>query len=374
MHNTIIVGASAAGLACAAQLGKRGIDYKIIESHGHVAHAWRSHYDRLHLHTNKKNSGLPFFPFSSTVGKYPSKAQVIEYLENYAEAMGIRPMFNTTAKRIHRSERTWVVETDNGPLTSRHVIMCTGNAHTPKPYNRPGLDTFPGVVMHSAAYKNGSTFRDKRVLVVGFGNSACEIALCLSEHGAKPALSVRSPVNVIPREILGIPVLTIGIWQSLLPPRLTDRLNKPLLRLLVGDIEKYGLKKLPYGPREQIIVHHRIPLLDVGTMDLIRKGALPVYGDVSRFDGNAVHFADGKVATFDAIITAVGYETGLRDLLGLDADREADLRQPLATRKYLGKDNLYFCGFYVSPTGMLREIALESRVIADQIDKQVKAD
>ncbi|MDN5213149.1 NAD(P)/FAD-dependent oxidoreductase [Fulvivirgaceae bacterium BMA12] len=209
--NTIIIGASAAGLACAAQLEKRGISYKIIEKHSHVAHAWRNHYDRLHLHTHKHASDLPFVKFPKKTPKYPAKHKVVQYLENYCNTLGIRPSFNVKAAKIQKVDDTWVIHTNNGTIKSNNVIICTGNTNRPKKYTKTGLESFSGTILHSSEYKNGQVFKGKKVLVVGFGNSAGEIAMCLHEHGAKPTLSVRSPVNIIPRDILGIPVLQISI-------------------------------------------------------------------------------------------------------------------------------------------------------------------
>jgi len=365
--NTLIIGSSAAGLSCAAQLSKRNIPYKIIEKHGHIGHAWRNHYDRLHLHTHKSSSHLPFVKFPKGTPKYPSKIQVIEYLDNYAKTLGIEPSFNTPAIKIMRKEDYWVTETSNGTITSQNLIICTGNTNIPKNYRKEGLESFPGKILHSSQYKNGSEFKGQKVLVIGFGNSACEIAICLHEHGAKPSMSVRSPVNVIPRDILGIPVLQIGIWQSKLSPELSDKLNKPLLKLLIGDITRYGLKKLPYGPREQIIKYHRIPLLDVGTMDLIRKGQIKIFGDVLSVHKDIVQFEDNSEDHFDAIISAIGYEAGLANFIQIDDERKNDLEKSLKERQFAGKDNLYFCGFYVSPTGMLREVGIESGIIAEKI-------
>ncbi len=369
--NTIIIGASAAGLACAAQLEKRGISYQIIEKHRHVAHAWRNHYDRLHLHTHKHASNLPFVKFPKETPKYPAKREVVQYLENYCNKLGIRPSFNVAATKIQKADGIWVIDTNKGTIKSKNVIVCTGNTNRPKQYAKTGLDSFTGSVIHSAEYKNGQAFKGKRVLVVGFGNSAGEIAMCLYEHGAKPTLSVRSPVNVIPRDILGIPVLQIGIWQSKFPVQLVDRLNKPLIQWLIGNVEKYGLKKLPYGPIAQIVHHHQVPLLDIGTIGLIRKGHIKVLGDVSSIHKNRIRFEDNTEEHFDAIIAAIGYETGLDHLMAMDAERRADIQQKISKRKQFGKDNLYFCGYYVAPTGMLREIGLESGIIADHIQRKM---
>ena len=122
-------------------------------------------------------------------------------------------------------------------------------------------------------------------MVVGFGNSACEIAIDLYEQGAKPSMAVRSPVNVIPRDVFGIPVLELSLAMNSLPPRFADTINAPLLRLLVGDITKLGLKKLPYGPLEQIQKNASIPLLDIGTIKHIRQGHIRIHDDIDQIEG-----------------------------------------------------------------------------------------
>ncbi len=365
--NTLIIGASAAGLACAARLLKKNIDFIILEKEGVVAHAWRSHYDRLHLHTNKASSQLPYIKFPKGTPKYPSRDQLVRYMENYCTVMRIQPEFNTTVTHIEKTGNTWNVQTDKEEFQATNVIVCTGNTNVPKRIDKPGLSDFPGTILHSAEYKNGKAFTGKNVLVIGFGNSACEIAICLHEHGALPAMSVRSPVNVIPRDVFGIPVLQLGISQAFLPPRIADKLNAPLLRLLVGDITKSGLKKLPYGPTEQIVHHHQIPLLDIGTMDLIKKDHIKIFGDIERVDQDTIHFEDNKQMSFDAIIMATGYKTGLESMVELTPERKMDLQRIIKKRNYFGKDSLYFCGFYVAPTGMIREATIESKIIADRI-------
>jgi len=365
--HTLILGASAAGLSCAAQLDKRNIEYKILEKESQVANAWRNHYHRLHLHTNKGSSTLPFVKFPSDTPKYPTRKQVVAYLEKYSQSQEIEPFFNTEATNMSKSNGRWITQTNNGSFVSEHVIICTGNTNIPRLIPKPGLENFPGKIMHSSEYKNGMEFEGKKILVIGFGNSACEIVICLHEHGAKPAMSVRSPVNIIPRDILGIPVLALGIAQSALPPSFADKMNRPLLNLIVGNFEKYGLKKLPYGPIEQIVEHHQIPLLDIGTLALIRSGEILIFGDIEKIENSTIHFSDDISEAFDAIIMATGYETGLEKILELSLERKEDIQLNIKKRKHFGEDNLYFCGFYVAPTGMLREIKIESGVIADAI-------
>ena len=369
--NTVIVGASAAGLACAARLKKAQVPYEILEQHSHVAHAWRNHYDRLHLHTNKGFSALPFLPFPEEYPKYPSRDQVVEYLERYADRLELQPNFNQRVTSIRRGNGGWVTETERGDsFISDNVIVATGYSRKPHIPTWEGQELYKGPILHSSQYKNGRPFSGERVLVVGFGNSACEIVLCLYEHGAEPAMSVRSPVNIVPRDILGIPVLSIGIFLSNLPPRLADTLNAPLLRLLVGDYTQYGLEKPDYGPVEQIKKHRQVPVLDIGTLDLIKKGEVTIYGDIERFYPEGVIFEEEGEEQFDAVILGTGYRPAVHEFLEHYEEVTDEERIPIRSGEETQLPGLYFCGFYVSNTGMLRAIYEESEKIADSISQK----
>lgn len=204
-------------------------------------------------------------------------------------------------------------------------------------------------------------------MVVGFGNSACEIAIDLYEQGAMPSMSVRSPVNILPRDILGIPILQLSLLMSPVAPRLADTINGPLLRFLVGDITKLGLKKMHCGPLEQIHKYGTIPLLDIETIKHIRQGHIKIFDGISHIDGNTVHFVDGKKEKFDAIVAGIGYYQGCAEILEVDRNRIDDLKVSVDKQKYFGKDGLYFCGFWISPTGQFREIAMDAKRIAKDI-------
>lgn len=359
----VVIGASAAGLAVAKLLKDKGFSPKLFEAAPHVGARWRGHYDRLHLHTPKGQSALPGLGFPASAPRYPSRDQVVDYLETYAAHFDLRPRFDTPV--------TWVtpgrVQTVVGAFAADAVIFATGLNNVPRRVEKPGLDSFPGLIVHSADYRSGRDFRGQKVLVVGFGNSACEIAIDLHEQGAFPVQSVRGPVNALPRDIFGIPVLSIGKYARLLPPRLSDRLNAPLIRALIGDIGKLGLQKLPYGPIEQIRVHRKIPLLDIGTLALMRAGKIGVFPDIQRVEERTVYFVDGRADDFDAIILATGYERGLERIVTLTPERLRDLAEPVAARRLEGQDGYYFCGSFVSPRGMLHEIGIEAEFIADRL-------
>src|SRR6185437_475835 len=226
--HTLIIGASVAGLATAAALGRRQIPYCILERHGEIAAPWRSHYHRLHLHTPKSISHLPFKEFGKNIPRYPSRQQVVDYLDEYRGAFGIEPLFDTEARKIRWEGGQWITETDKGIFRSVHLVIATGVYDKPRSIDCTGIDTFPGPVLHSGDYVTGKTFSGRKVLVIGFGNSACEIAIDLYEQGAIPSLSVRSPVNVVPRDVFGIPILRLSYFLDALPPRIADRLSAPL--------------------------------------------------------------------------------------------------------------------------------------------------
>jgi len=365
--NTLIIGSSISGLASAAALQKQGIEYIIIEKESQAVAPWRNHYERLHLHTNKRVSNLPYKKFDRSIPGYPSRQQVIDYLEDYQKEFNIHPVFNSEARSVKKEGDFWLTKTNTETFRSKYVIMATGPFAKPKPVNFKGMETFPGKLIHSYAYKTGKDFKGQKVLAVGFGNSACEIAIDLYEQGALPSMSVRSPVNVIPRDILGIPILEISQLMSRMPPRLADTINAPLMRLLFGDITKLGLKKMSYGPFEQIQKDGSIPVLDIGIIKHIRKGHIKIYEDIDHLEGSTVHFIDNKKENFDAIVAGIGYYQNAAEIVSADKTRFEDLRSCVDKQKYFGKDGLYFCGFWIGPRGQIHEISLDAQKISKNI-------
>ena len=365
--DTLVVGASFSGLACAAALRKKNISFLVIEKQDRVAAPWHHHYKRLHLHTNKRISHLPFRTFDRHIPRYPSREEVIEYLEQYQKEFDIRPVFNSEALKITRQDNQWITETVDDSYCSDALIMATGAFNKPRPVQIEGMESFPGVILHSAGYASGQNFRNQNVLVIGFGNSACEIAIDLFEQGATVSMSVRSAVNVIPRDIFGIPVLELSLLLSPLQPRLADAITAPLIRGLTGDLEKLGLKKMAYGPMEEIRKDGKVPVLDIGTLKHIRQGHIRVAGGIARIENRMIFFCDGQSEEFDAVIAAIGYDNDYGSLLDVDPARFDDLRFPLAKQRYFGKNGLYFCGHWISPTGQIREIARDALAIAKDI-------
>jgi indole-3-pyruvate monooxygenase len=366
--DTIVVGAGPAGLAVGAVLRRAKVPFVMLERAERVGESWHRHYDRLHLHTPKSHSALPYREFPRAYPRYPSRRQVVEYLDDYARAFELVPELRRDVQRCVRGpDGAWDVVTNAGHYRSRRVVVATGYNRVPVVPRWPGQDTFPGQIIHSRDYTNGQAFRDRRVLVVGFGNSGAEIALDLIEHGAHCAVAVRGTVNVIPRELLGVPITVFSLAFSVLPPRVADAMTTLTRRLAVGDLATAGLARSDVGPLVQIAKRRRIPVIDVGTLARMRSGDIAVRTGVTSFDGAEVRFADGTREQFDAVVLATGFTTGLPALLP-DHASVLDLDgRPLDCGRESKVAGLYFCGYDLSATGMLRQIGIEARAIGRDI-------
>ena len=361
---TLIVGAGAAGLAVAACLKQRNQPFILIEQSDHVADSWRRHYDRLHLHTSRGLSGLPGYPMPRHYPKYPSRDQVVAYVEQYAAYFELEPVYYQRLVHAERVDGRWRSTTEDRRYVSDNLVIATGYARRPNVPQWPGRAKFAGPIIHSSQYRNGQPFVDQDVLVVGFGNSGGEIAVDLFEHGARPAIVVRSPVNIVARDTLGISSVSWNLVLSRLPGNLGDWVAAPLVRASVGDLTRYGVRKSRIGPIEQIKALEQIPLIDVGTVKLIKQGHLSVYPAIERFTRTSVIFIDGREVAFDAVVLATGYRPDLHEFIPDAAEAMDQGGSPAAGGRALPRPGLYVCGFNVSRTGMLREIGIEARRIA----------
>jgi len=370
--DAIIIGAGPAGLACAATMRATGLNVAVLEKADRVGAVWRHHYDRLHLHTDRNHSGLPDMAMPPDYPTYPSRSQVVAYLESYAKRFNIQPMFSVEVARIRRDGTLWRTETARGAFTAPIVVVASGIAGSPYCPSWPGEENYRGAIIHSSEYRNPAPYAGKRVLVVGFGNSGGEIALDLANAGVDVALAVRGPVQVLPRDLLGFPILSWAILYRRLPARLVDLVNAPILRFAVGDIERLGLRRAAKGPRQMVEEDGRIPLIDIGTLAKIRDGSIKIRGAIDRFLVDGVVFTDGASEKFDVVVLATGFRPDLRQLLP-DVEGVFDRHgMPRVTGRPTEAPGLYFCGQITSPTGQLREIGIEALRIADHAKAYVR--
>lgn len=345
----VIVGAGPAGLAAAAVLRAGGKDPLVIDRAAQVGSSWRAHYERLHLHTERKLSSLPGLAFPEKHGKWVPRAGVVEYLEEYARHHQLRLKLGTAVERIDPS---WTVTTSEGPLATKRVIVATGYNHTPWiPWSG-----FAGELLHSSAYRNPAPYRGRDVLVVGTGNSGAEIAADLVEGGAgRVRVSVRTPPNILRREVGGISAQRLGVMLRSLPPAVVDPVNSLVARLTVGNLRKHGMPTSTRGTFARV-KEGRIPILDVGFVDALKAGRIGIERAVTGFEGRDVLLEGGGRIQPEVVIAATGFRTGLEKLVGhLDVLDERGLPRAVT------RPGLQFIGYQVVPSGVLREIGIEAK-------------
>lgn len=373
----IVIGAGPTGLAVGACLQRKGLQVSLLERAAHVGSSWRGHYGRLHLHSARSRSGLPGLEMPKSYGRYPSRLQMVDYLQTYATHFDLPIRCGVTVSQVTRDGAGWQVAHSAGTDRADVVVFATGLNDRPNLPELPGADSFPGPILHSSAYNAPGDMPTGPVVVVGFGNSGGEIALDLAEAGRQVTLSVRGPVNILPKEIFGLPVTSMTVLRKVLPYRMADALTAPLLRAKIGRPEHYGLTSAGKGPAAQVIEDGRIPLIDIGTLAAIREGRITVRPGIARIDGAEVHFANGRSVPARAILLATGYRVDLRAMLPdtpqvLDPDG-----RPIVSGGDTGVPGLYFCSYHPSADGQLRQSGIEAEAIAKlasvrQADRQVQ--
>ena len=369
---TLIVGAGPAGLAVGACLRRAGRELAIVEREAAVGSTWRRHYERLQLHTVKRHSALPFRPFPDQDPKYVPRARVVDYLEDYARAFELAPTFGVNVERVEpMADGGWRVETSAGARECRFLVIATGYNHTPHRPALAGQERFAGTLLHSADYKSGAPFAGRRVLVVGSGNTGGEIAVDLVEHGAAAVeMCVRGPVHVVRRDPFGMPAQVLGLATAWIPVGARDPMFNLLVKMTVGDLSKWGLRPPDEGIVAQLQRTGRIPLIDVGTIDLLKAGKIVVRPDVRELTAGGASFTDGATADYDAIVLATGYRPQLAGLLPRDADVLDERGLPRHSGRESELPGLFFVGFKTPITGMLREISREARRVASAIARR----
>jgi indole-3-pyruvate monooxygenase len=363
----LVIGAGPAGLAVSACLRREGLEHVVLEREATIGPAWQRHYERLHLHTTKTYSGLPMTPWPKAVPRYPSREQVVRYLQAYAAEHQIAPRLGVTVFSVQRTGDHFTVNTSAGEMRPRFVVMATGYNGQPRLPTVPGLDSFRGQAIHAGSYKNAAPYQGKRTLVVGCGNSGAEIALDLAEQGVDVAMVVRGPVHVVPRDLFGRPTQHTNVLLSHLPLALRDAIAVATVGRVVGDLSRWGIVRPTMGPNRMIEETGRIPILDIGTIAMVKQGRIRVLPALQEILPDGVRFAGGAVLPFEAIVFATGYTPGLDRLVegfGTIADARG---RPHRFGEETGIPGLYFVGFRNPPTGALREIAIEAPKVAQAI-------
>ena len=275
---------------------------------------------------------------------------------------------NVAMPAPERDTTRWIVRSPQGDRSAEAVVVATGYNHTPDIPPWTGLDTFGGEVLHSTAYRNAAPYAGRDVLVVGTGNTGAEIAVDLVEGGAESVrIAVRTPPNIMHRDVAGFPSQALGVATRRLPPAVIDRLSLVMQRLTVGDLSSHGLPPPPRG------VHTRasegvIPILDVGLIRMLKDGEVQVVAAVERFEGHDVVLVDGSRVQPDAVIAATGFRRGLEPLVGRFGVLKSN-GQPAVHggRSDPRAPDIYFIGYTNPLSGNLREVGIDGRRIAKAI-------
>ncbi|KAI5066455.1 hypothetical protein GOP47_0019079 [Adiantum capillus-veneris] len=378
----IIIGAGPSGLAVAACLRMFKIPSLILEREDCIASLWKYNtYDRIHLHIPKQYCDLPFRPIPKHYPTYLSGAQFLDYLNDYASWFNIKPRFNERVMSAKFDERSqlWRVLTMGTSKANREevreyvghwLIVASGeNAEEVKP-NIENIHNFKGKICHSRSYKNGRDYAGKKVCVVGCGNSGMEIALDLLKSNAIPSIVVRNKVHVLPQEILG--KATFAVIQGLLriaPLWLADRILLFCAWCKWKNTAKWGLPRPKEGPIAYKIHTRRTPVLDIGTLCLVKDGSIEVHPAIESFTSHGANFCDGHYKEYDAIILATGYRSNVKDwLIGEDDQFDSHgLPKSLPVDGLKGKNGIYVVG--MSGRGLLGS-KLEAQQIAQHIKTQ----
>jgi cation diffusion facilitator CzcD-associated flavoprotein CzcO len=362
--HTLIIGAGPAGMAVAGRLARLGIPYLLLEKSDRVGYTWHGHYERLCLHTVKEHSNLPHLEFPTHYPTYVPRLDLIAYWENYIREMGIQPLFGQEVQHIRRAGENWETRTATDTFLSKNVVVATGYNRVPYQPAWPGQEQFRGIFIHSKDYRTAEPFTGKKVLLIGMGNTGSELALDLCEHGALPTISVRSPVNIILRDVLGRPAQRTAIMLSKLPAWAYDFIAKTVQKRTVGDLSAYGLEPSPYAPSEQLRRFGKVPVIDIGTVDLIKQRKVLIRPDVERFEEHGVVFKNGVSENFDAVIACTGYRAQVEDFFengpALLNERGYPRSLWFEEPEYRG---LYFCGFSIPLSGILRNIKTDSELV-----------
>lgn len=309
-----LIGAGPMGLAAAKVLQEQGIAFQGFELHSDVGGLWdidaprSTMYETAHLISSKIMTEFTDFPMKDEVAEYPSHREMARYFRDFAGHFDLhrRYTFNAEVTKVEplgENGKGWLVswrdaEGDHSKVFAG-VLIANGTLSEPNVPTFKG--DFSGELIHACDYRSPSQFAGKRVLVVGAGNSGCDIAVDAIHHGQSCDLSMRRGYYFVPKYVFGKPADTMG-GAIRLPMWLKRKIDGFLLKWFVGNPQKYGFPKPDYKLYESHPVVNSLVLYHAG------HGDLSIRPDIDHFEGQTVHFTDGTAADYDMVLTATGYK------------------------------------------------------------------
>ncbi len=298
------------GLATARNLKKYGIPFVGLDLNVDVGGLWdidnphSTMYESAHLISSKEMTEFKEFPMANDAATYPHHSEMKRYFQHYAAYFELYEHyeFSTQVVKVERNDDKWLVTTEaNGEEQCRRfsgVLIASGTLHKPNMLNLPGA--FEGERMHSCEYRHPSCFDNKRVLVVGCGNSACDIAVDAVHRAASVDMSVRRGYYFLPKFIGGKATDSIG-GKIKLPRTIKQVVDDRLIRMIIGKPSDYGLPDPDYK------LYESHPVINSLVLHYIGHGDITPRRDISAVSGKTVVFADGQSRDYDLILMGTGY-------------------------------------------------------------------
>jgi hypothetical protein len=297
-----LIGAGPVGLCVAKALHTHGIAYEQLEADSDVGGNWyHGVYPTAHIISSRKTTEYPDYPMPVYYPDFPSAQQMLDYLRDYADHFGLREHIRLDTKvlmALPLPDGRWELQLSTGERrVYKGLVVCNGHHWDKKFPSYPGI--FTGEILHSKDYKSPGQLAGKRVLVIGGGNSACDLASEAARVGAACSLSLRRGYWFLPKTILGKPSAELILpW---VPVWLQRVFLGIALRMIVGRYSDYGLP----NPEHKIFETH--PTINSELLHYIRHGRIHPRPDVARYDGHVVHFVDGTSDEFDLIVCGTGF-------------------------------------------------------------------
>ncbi len=380
-----VIGAGSSGIAAAQVLHARGIAFDCFEVGSAVGGNWRylndngmsSAYRSLHINTSRQQMEYQAFPMPKDLPDYPSHWQIAEYFDSYVDHFGFRDKitFRTEVVKVEPAEGggydvTLRSSNEHGepgePEVRRYSDVVVANGHHwdarwPEP-SYPGAETFPGDQLHAHYYRTPDVLEGKRVLVLGIGNSASDIAVESSRVADETYLAMRRGAHVVPKYMFGVPTDHLTDSPLARGPVALQRLGMAaLLRLTQGRMTDYGL------PKPDHAVLHAHPTVSDDLLTRLGHGDIAVRPNIDRFEGSKAFFVDGTAAEVDTVIYCTGYKVTfpfLDERFVPVRDNHVDLYRRVASPDHPG---LYFVGL-VQPIGAIMPLAeVQSEWVADLV-------
>jgi cation diffusion facilitator CzcD-associated flavoprotein CzcO len=298
-----IIGAGPSGLSAARALQKAELNYIGFEKHADVGGIWdinnphSTMYKTAHLISSKRMTEFTEYPMKDSIADYPSHAELLEYFNDFSNHFGLKKnfIFNADVTSITReADETWKVTANGKTHHVAGIILATGTLHYPNIPDQKG--NYTGESIHSSAYKKPEIFTGKKVLIVGCGNSACDIAVDAIHHAKSVDISVRRGYHFVPKYMFGKPADTVGKANMPL------YIKKKILKSFMGSPENFGFPKPDHDLFESHPVVNSLILYHAG------HGDIKVQPDIEKTEGKKVFFKDGKVVEYDLILWGTGYK------------------------------------------------------------------